>query len=259
MFRNVGIYNSDAGELPRKKHTTNINCLVRSHSSVIDGCLSWSIVLVWNRLIRVTLTLNPLTWKIWWAPNNASRWQMGFNSAFKLLTQEIFNFPARHQRAVKCKMALTSQQRGWCVLGKMTRCSASGPPEITGSDRLWLFSLGVREGQSLCTSTTRNRGWAAGRHHCSCQLGHAGYVAESLVWARLSHRCLPSNKRGAHWVCVIPHETVSVYAAESLVRARLSHRCLPSNKRGAHWVCVIPHETVSVYATVATNFVRIFQ
>jgi len=24
-----------------------------------------------------------LTWKIWWAPNNASRWQMGFNSAFK--------------------------------------------------------------------------------------------------------------------------------------------------------------------------------
>ena len=32
------------------------------------------------------------------------------------LTQEIFNFPARRQRAVKCKMALTSQQRGWCVL-----------------------------------------------------------------------------------------------------------------------------------------------
>ena len=32
------------------------------------------------------------------------------------LTQEIFNFPARRQRAVKCKMALTSQQRGWYVL-----------------------------------------------------------------------------------------------------------------------------------------------
>jgi len=31
----------------------------------------------------ITLTLNPLTWKIWWAPNNASKWQMGFNSAFK--------------------------------------------------------------------------------------------------------------------------------------------------------------------------------
>jgi len=32
------------------------------------------------------------------------------------LSQEIFNFPARRQRAVKCKMALTSKQRGWCVL-----------------------------------------------------------------------------------------------------------------------------------------------
>jgi len=30
-----------------------------------------------------TLTLILLTWKIWWAPNNASKWQMGFNLAFK--------------------------------------------------------------------------------------------------------------------------------------------------------------------------------
>jgi len=74
--------------------------------------------------------------------------------------------------------------------------------EITGPDRLWLFPLGARDGQSLCTSTAGNRGWAAGTHHCSCQLGHAGYAAESLVWTRLSHRRLPSNKRGAHWVCV---------------------------------------------------------
>jgi hypothetical protein len=29
------------------------------------------------------LTLTLLTWRIWWAPNNASRWQMGFNLAFK--------------------------------------------------------------------------------------------------------------------------------------------------------------------------------
>jgi hypothetical protein len=29
------------------------------------------------------LTLILLTWRIWWAPNKASRWQTGFNSAFK--------------------------------------------------------------------------------------------------------------------------------------------------------------------------------
>jgi len=36
---------------------------------------------------HVPLTLNPLTWKIWWARNNASRWQIWFNSAFKGLIQ----------------------------------------------------------------------------------------------------------------------------------------------------------------------------
>jgi len=42
-----------------------------------------------NRILkyfRRYLTLNPLTWKIWWAPNNASKWQMWFNSAFKGLS-----------------------------------------------------------------------------------------------------------------------------------------------------------------------------
>ena len=34
-------------------------------------------------LRRNLLTPILLTWRIWWAPNNASRWQMGFNSAFK--------------------------------------------------------------------------------------------------------------------------------------------------------------------------------
>ena len=32
---------------------------------------------------ETTLTLILLTWRIWWVPNDASRWQIGFNSAFK--------------------------------------------------------------------------------------------------------------------------------------------------------------------------------
>jgi len=35
------------------------------------------------------LTLIQLTWRILWAPNNASKWQMGFNSAFKGLTPYV--------------------------------------------------------------------------------------------------------------------------------------------------------------------------
>ena len=34
-------------------------------------------------LFYFNLTLILLTWRIWWAPNNASRWQKGFNSTFK--------------------------------------------------------------------------------------------------------------------------------------------------------------------------------
>jgi len=37
--------------------------------------------------IQNLLTLTLLTWRIWWASNNASRWQMGFNSVFKGLNQ----------------------------------------------------------------------------------------------------------------------------------------------------------------------------
>ena len=35
------------------------------------------------------LSLILLTWRIWRAPNNASKWQMGFNSAFKVFIRDI--------------------------------------------------------------------------------------------------------------------------------------------------------------------------
>ena len=45
--------------------------------------------IIWNQrrglsvMFCINLTLILLTWKIWWAPNKASRWQMAFNTAFK--------------------------------------------------------------------------------------------------------------------------------------------------------------------------------
>jgi len=32
----------------------------------------------WKKGIKTWLTLILLTWRIWWAPNNANKWQMGF-------------------------------------------------------------------------------------------------------------------------------------------------------------------------------------
>jgi len=46
-----------------------------------------------NKEIECIFGLYPLillTWRIWWAPNNASKWQMGFNSAFKGLIKVTF-------------------------------------------------------------------------------------------------------------------------------------------------------------------------
>jgi hypothetical protein len=68
-----------------------------THDSVLEGSVRtinvWiQIVFLWGAgggggrqmaLHYVGLSLNPLTWKIWWAPNNDSRWKMGFNSALK--------------------------------------------------------------------------------------------------------------------------------------------------------------------------------
>ena len=40
----------------------------------------------WDLIQRLTLIL--LTWTIWRAQTNASKWRMGFNSAFKGLIQD---------------------------------------------------------------------------------------------------------------------------------------------------------------------------
>jgi hypothetical protein len=42
------------------------------------------------------LTLNLLSWRIFWAPNNASKWQIGFNLAFKGLIMRATIPPFLH-------------------------------------------------------------------------------------------------------------------------------------------------------------------
>ena len=45
----------------------------------------------WRGEMCLPLTLTLLTWRIWWASNNASKWQTGFNSVFKGLS--LFSDP----------------------------------------------------------------------------------------------------------------------------------------------------------------------
>ena len=70
------------------------------------GGLSWCQILRFSPVPLgknqdVTLTLILLTWRIWWSPNNASKWQMGFYSfkglnyttsiSFHVLSSSLFN------------------------------------------------------------------------------------------------------------------------------------------------------------------------
>jgi hypothetical protein len=56
---------------------------------VINGRETWPLNLIEERTHRVStriLAFILLTWTIWRAPTNASKWRLGFNSAFKGLT-----------------------------------------------------------------------------------------------------------------------------------------------------------------------------
>ena len=67
-------------------------------------CVSNSITVIFMYLIpRKLLTLILLMWRIWLAPNNASKWQMGFNSAFKGLMQTLQNSFYYIQKYKYCK------------------------------------------------------------------------------------------------------------------------------------------------------------
>jgi len=71
------------------------SCWKRTHFILCINC--WSFLMTRGYfathevIISCFLILILLTWRIWWAPNNASKWQMGFNSAFQKLNVFLFS------------------------------------------------------------------------------------------------------------------------------------------------------------------------
>jgi len=83
--------NQAVARLPLKNLNFVSICAVSPvvHTSKISSCQKKTIsVLLWLWTIPLTLIL--LTWRMWWAPNNASKWQMKFHSAFKWLRQVLW-------------------------------------------------------------------------------------------------------------------------------------------------------------------------
>jgi len=74
-------------ELQRLKDNSMLKICTQFHMlfHLFLSLFSFVSLYVWLRNNKSCLTLNLLTWRIRWAPNTASRWQMGFNLAFKFL------------------------------------------------------------------------------------------------------------------------------------------------------------------------------
>ena len=103
----------------------------------------------WNVRYGECSSLILLTWRIWWAPKNASKWQMGFNAAFKGL---INNFPL-HVVGICIMISLPENRMGkgvWKICGyqwsrtrKPSMCKASQDNRHAGwwtvLEDAWIF------------------------------------------------------------------------------------------------------------------------
>jgi len=115
-------------------------------------------LLVENESSYSSLTLILLTWRIWWAPNNASKWQMGFNLAFKGLIPSKNVLPLYFRATyvtiknikykgphVKCLIFLSHFKHTWTSL---TYLNESPQHEISQKSVQWKPSCSIRTGHT---------------------------------------------------------------------------------------------------------------
>jgi len=90
-----------------------------------------------RNVVCVTLTLIILMWRMWWAPNNANKWQMGFNSAFEGLNFiSAFRFYQKFSQSEKESKQPAIITRTLQLLSQHTPCRMAN-----SSGRSFLYPL----------------------------------------------------------------------------------------------------------------------
>ena len=140
--------------------------------------------------INITLTPILLTWRIWWAPNNASIWQMGFNSAFKGLKPCVTYSPKLTYRWSSVRINLHYVARRIC---KSTRRRA--PCNRLDCDGVKLTSLTAYS--ALLVRTIQNGG-------CDVEYSWAKVLLASLSWLigrslLFTEFCMDAWRRNGMW------------------------------------------------------------
>jgi hypothetical protein len=105
LSKNVGFFSKfQALDLPRETNYTprtqksRVTYELHRYLALSSRCAS-TVTYFWYKENKYALTLILLTWRIWRAPNNASKWQMGFNSAFKgLIVLKMWHYLSKFCR-----------------------------------------------------------------------------------------------------------------------------------------------------------------
>ena len=155
------------------------------------------------------LTLNPLTWKIWWAPCNASRWQMGFNWAFKGLRKElVFLWKVVGLQAFVFLEGVVSRQwqRVWSIDG-MIMAMWNGIPRRKTCTIATVFATNLTRTELASSPALRGERQETNRlSHDNGPLNHSKDVAP------LNNQSVPHSEHA------FPHETLSVNVVSRIIR-----------------------------------------
>jgi hypothetical protein len=119
------------------------------------------------------LTLILLMWRIWWAPNNSSKWRKGFNSAFKGLRDKGGN-RAKWSKTVK------HWKRGWNEEMKME--AESYETDAGRGSALILLALKRAVVLELCVlmrASSLGNEWLVFMTYHSCSCAAANHQASS--------------------------------------------------------------------------------
>ena len=99
-----------------------------------------------------SLTPTLLTWTIWWAPTNASKWRMGFNSAFKGLIILVPLLAQTNYSLIWERCRHTAMLHAWHGIWKATKGVAGQLRKAEGLYQPWSpwclqlrFQLGIRK------------------------------------------------------------------------------------------------------------------
>jgi len=124
-----------------------------------------------------SLILNPLMWKIWWAPNNASKCQMEFNSAFKGLTSCLPGCPPRthwlHDRRRTFPFELVSENYSRICNIYELRLKSRKTAQFS-----WRHNIQTK---LLETNSSRGTRWRSWLRHCATSRKVAGSILDSVI------------------------------------------------------------------------------